>query len=447
MELWQPVPNSLFHDVGVSVEASNKGNVRADNVMLVKHAVSEGPGGGRYSSVRLKSKSYYVHHLVYFAFNPDKVGTGRIGFVPIIESMIENGLYRCYLEDLVFEQFATSNKKDATCVPILNQNHPIYGHYVTGEWSQLKAWVNKKLVEFPNYTICINNTNVPPCFIRGPRKMLSFGEIDPQVVICSKEFGKLKISVPKLMLASTFSTIPCNTTLDHIDQDYKNNHINNLQWLSLSDNSKKNVAYQQEQGIRKNGKSITLVTNDGNEINFVSGRLAAEYVFNTTPGITSDIKKIEEYIRRARKNPSHKVFGYNVKSEDLEDRIIDEVWTKYTVGDYTYEVSDHGAFKTLQGKRSKGTNIRGKKYRQVGLLYEKGSLKQKKMYIHHLVWKAFHGDVPEGFEVLHDDNAPLDEGCYYRNYLLDLRLGTRRENMKEHVKAKKERLATTQKLT
>lgn len=49
--------------------------------------------------------------------------------------------------------------------------------------------------------------------------------------------------------------------------------------------------------------------------------------------------------------------------------------------------------------------------------------KSKAEYVHRLVWKAFNGEIPEGYEIDHDDNVKS------HNWLSNLNLKTRKENM------------------
>ena len=58
-----------------------------------------------------------------------------------------------------------------------------------------------------------------------------------------------------------------------------------------------------------------------------------------------------------------------------------------------------------------------------------------KMYVHRAVWTAFNGPVPSGMDIMIDNNAPLTDEGYYRNWLCDLSIGTRSENMRSTAAA------------
>lgn len=55
--------------------------------------------------------------------------------------------------------------------------------------------------------------------------------------------------------------------------------------------------------------------------------------------------------------------------------------------------------------------------------------KQKSQKVHHLVWRAFNGEVPSGKVIMHINDTPTD------NRLCNLKLGTQIENMQDcHTK-------------
>ena len=64
-----------------------------------------------------------------------------------------------------------------------------------------------------------------------------------------------------------------------------------------------------------------------------------------------------------------------------------------------------------------------------GSKYSCVSFKNSQKYIHKLVWETWVGAIPDGMDIMHDDTAPLQEDNSYRNWLCDLSIGTRVENM------------------
>lgn len=118
---------------------------------------------------------------------------------------------------------------------------------------------------------------------------------------------------------------------------------------------------------------------------------------------------------------SENLRAYGFKVSEVIDEYDNEKWTKF----HTYQVSDKGRVKNKYGLILRGCSVRGKKYSSVLLTINE---KEQRLYFHQIVWMAFNGDIPDGLEILHDDSAPLLNGVY-RNWLIDLSLGTRSENM------------------
>ena len=54
--------------------------------------------------------------------------------------------------------------------------------------------------------------------------------------------------------------------------------------------------------------------------------------------------------------------------------------------------------------------------------------KTKAEYVHRLVWQAFNGTIPEGYEIDHEDEDKSNNALY------NLNLKTRKENMKKALK-------------
>lgn len=82
-------------------------------------------------------------------------------------------------------------------------------------------------------------------------------------------FGKLTIALHKI-IASTFiiNDDPINKTqIDHIDNNKKNNHKNNLKWISGSDNVKKAVKIGRKDG-RSGCVPIKVIFPDGTTKNY-----------------------------------------------------------------------------------------------------------------------------------------------------------------------------------
>ena len=97
---------------------------------------------------------------------------------------------------------------------------------------------------------------------------------------------------------------------------------------------------------------------------------------------------------------------------------MNEIWSQFR--DFNYMVSTLGRVKNSSGKIIKD-NPKNKhsKYRRIHL-----SKNGKKFYffVHRLVWEAFNGPIPEGYQVNHIDENPEN------NCLSNLNLLTPKEN-------------------
>jgi len=175
--------------------------------------------------------------------------------------------------------------------------------------------------------------------------------------------------VSHVMLISAFPNYKPERTVDHVDNVHKNMNIMNLQWLDMSANSGK----------------------------------------------------------RAQFKPKDEAFTVKIPN--------DEIWKDFTLdgGKTTFKISNYARIQKPSGTITIGTKNRSKKYRAVALHYrDDDNVRQDvRFYVHRLIWEAFNGPIPEDKEILHDDSAPLHEDGSYRNWLRDLSVGTRKENMQQ----------------
>jgi hypothetical protein len=279
------------------------------------------------------------------------------------------------------------NAKLYSSVPTneIKAEHPRYGEYCFGKWYDVYGHLYFKntkehfIHKFAEYEICIINDAITSCIIRNKKRQhkwlkVSNDDQDPMISL-SYDKKSYKFMLSHVILASVFSHNNINETVDHINDDSKDNHIDNLQWLSYSDNAKKGRQKQLDNGI-------------------------------------------------VQKHNIESVVNYP-----------NEVWRR--VNSFT-EVSNYARIKRRDKDIVYGHVVRGKKYRQATVKFEIDGLPHvsRKYYVHQIVWTAFNGVVPEDKIILHDDTVPLVDGTY-RNWLCDLRLGTRTENNIEHNEQKR----------
>jgi hypothetical protein len=325
--------------------------------------------------------------------------------------------------------------------------HPEYGAIELNVWKPVYAHRTCKkskiseIVIQPNYEIMFNINKELPFIIRNKKTK--------NYINCWFEYYNLchnKINIgyhqTHIALASAFPTITPKYTIDHINEDHTDNRITNLIWMEQSENSrkgqKKSVKNSNENGGRK-GKYVIMKKPDPNNKKnrnksitiglFRSIDKCATFIINNViqKDIKPKIKTVSAKIRRAIENPSYT--AYNYYYDAFEIQIENEEWKQHPKYP-AYQFSTHGRFRNSQGIIGQQINIRnGAKYKQV-------SINDSKQYIHKLVWETWYGEIPEGMDIMHDDDAPLCEDGLYRNWLCDLSIGTRSENMRSFHKSK-----------
>jgi len=239
-----------------------------------------------------------------------------------------------------------------------------------------------------------------------------------------------------IAVASAFPDIPPLETIDHIDNDPTNNTITNLMWLDRTTNSRKGQIKSVENINKNGGKNGRFIlmkqppqdNKNNREASITIGLFknmdkCAHFIIDKI--IQKDekpqLKTVAAKISRAISIPQYKAYGFYF--DDYEIKIDNEEWKFHPI--YTkYAISTHGRCKNSHGIISYEDKCRnGQKYSRV-------SIEKTHKYIHRLVWETFIGEIPEGLDIMHDDSAPLYEDGSYRNWLIDLSLGTRSENMK-----------------
>lgn len=305
-----------------------------------------------------------------------------------------------------------------------DQWYPVYGHRKNHGIEKLEKYEIKFFDD-------INN----PYIIKG----IKAPDLKPS------PFGTLSLSINNkiityqehhIILASAFPNQEPNETVDHINNNPKDNRIINLQWMSWSDNARKGqqkAVENSKQNGGRHGRPIQILKDNQvvgmfRSIEKLSRFIVENWTYfrkraDAEPPMT---KTISSKITRALKNESQRPYGLQCRL--IESSIIEnEIWE--SISDSKCQASSHGRIKGAYNKLLESIQNRcGSKYSSVYINIKSVS---KRNYVHRLVWEAFNGPIPDGLEILHDDEAPLNPDGSYRNHLEDLRLGTRSENMAE----------------
>ena len=318
----------------------------------------------------------------------------------------------------------------------------LYGEVRYDEWYQLyghrNSRNNNKVEELCGYEIMFHDNKDKPYTISGIRSS------DLKSKYEYSNIGFDKFADTHLMLASAFPHIEPDETVDHMNDDPTDNRITNLRWMSRRENSIKGQAksvHNAKLNGGRNGRWIDMFkTIDSMESKigcFKSVDTAAKFIIAHWPSFRKrcdqqapGLKTVAAKIRRSLQDGHEKHKPYGVKFRDIPAETIEgETWVNVPhrlypdQQDGTYKVSSKGRFKGPCGIAQQVKNRNGSKYMSIQM--------GKRHYVHRVVWESFHGPLPDGYEILHDDTAPLNPDGSYRNHLEDLRLGTRSENMRE----------------
>lgn len=324
--------------------------------------------------------------------------------------------------------------------------HPKYGKVTFREWKPLYYHKTSKKtgeIEFgrnPKYEIMFMDNKELPYIIRNKKLGNIVNSYKGQYTLSNNKKERHTYQEIHLALASAFPSVTPKKTVDHIDNNHKNNHIFNLMWMSLSENSKKG----QKKSVKsasinggRNGKFIVMKKPIANAEKsrkntesigtFKSIEKCSRYIIENV--IDKDKKPkqktVASKIRRSINSYKNTAYGYYF--DKVVFHIADEEWKQHPFNKKC-SVSTHGRVKNAHGDISQQKKMRyGGKYKQVGF-------NKSNTYVHKLVWETWVGKIPKHLDIMHDDTAPLNPDGTYRNWLCDLSLGTRSENMKSFHK-------------
>ena len=320
-----------------------------------------------------------------------------------------------------------------------------YGVIELNEWFPLYVHNNKfnngKNTKVENYKIKFLDDD-KGCQISGPLSdhlLVSNGYVSVSV----SANVNTHFSITHCMLASAFPNIEPKYSVDHISEVHTNSRLSNLQWMSLSDNSRKGQAATVEktnQNGGRNGKWVKMYRRfedkDDVEIGlFRSIDNAAKTIIRNWDKFkekeTDDepqVKTVSSKIRRSFGENNQFPYECCFEKVKIKDN-DDEIWK--TVPHYLYPDQDEGIYEVSSRSHFRGPCgyqyprlIRDTKYKLVYM--------NKNHLLHRVIYQTFKGKIPENYDLTNDDTAPLESDGSYRNWLEDLGIAIRSDNMKEH---------------
>lgn len=311
-----------------------------------------------------------------------------------------------------------------TAEPIQTKQHPKYGEIYFNTWLPMYT-ANRsthKAVPRSGYGAMLRDSAEFPMYVINPS-----GNI---------YMPKNRHNLIHDMLATAFPNVPVGETIDHMDNQWWNDVVTNLQWLSKSENSARAHEAVQHHVIGRPVVAFNKVT--GEDLAFfptiaAAGRGVAESIYNNT-GEVVDAVTAESRVRNCIDGARDKAYGchwrlWTEKLEDLEGevwRIVEETPAD-CVEPVQFCVSNKGRFKSTWGTPHYGTKNRycATRMFKVGYINQDGKAKNLTAYATRLIYKAFVGEIPEGHLVWVDRSAPRLPNGAYRTFVEDLRTAPR----------------------
>lgn len=439
-------------DTKYIIEASNNGQIKIDTKLITGGKGSKGKYGF-YKIFKLNDKTLYFHRIIYLAFHPEdsiKIKEGARIIMKDNPSIVINEFYRNYPDDMLIDPWFTIKPQINDTYDINDIIHNDYGIIKSNTWMPLHYKNdNDEIIKTDNYLIKFYDDIEHPFDIINIQKDEVIRTFNAMITFSHNDIQKKMLT--HVLLSSAFPKEVPNETVDHINDNPDDNRISNLRWLSQTDNSKKGQKKSAESKIKNGGakgRKVIMCNSEMIELkDFINIRVAAEYLIDNDNRITGTVKTVETKIRRAIKD-NIRAYDYYWTEPD-EKQIEGEIWKDipdfYNIEKYngnTYQISSFGRVRSKHKLLLNPVQNRDNpKYTTVSLAIDKNNA--KRYYIHRLVWETFNGQIPEGFEVLHNDHAPLLENGSYRNWLVDLSLGTRKQNMQDYYDAKHSKLKST----
>jgi hypothetical protein len=292
--------------------------------------------------------------------------------------------------------------------------HPKYGEYME-RWAPIPG--------FDMYEVDVNSR------VRNKKNGRIFVvKSKPQIKLRrdGKDHQKLTYH---LTLMAHFPDVPPLYTVDHIDENNQNHHIENLQWLTRAQNTAKSNKLRPRAAKKVTSKPVLQYELDGTFVQEWPSLIEIERQTGFSCGnisrcIRGEFPRMYGFKWRLKKregstNLPEEKWGTNDKiREMLESKGMTSNASKKV------KVSNMGRVWNARGRKTYGTKKGREKYREY-----------TGWNVHQLVWAVWGDREPAENEfILHDDSQPLDSDGCCSNAIAHLRLGTQSENIIESHK-------------
>lgn len=237
-----------------------------------------------------------------------------------------------------------------------------------------------------------------------------------------------------LTLATFFPNVPRNNLdVDHIDENHDNHYINNLQWLSRSENSRKSSKLRPN---KSNGparsKSVEQYSADGVFICTFKSVMEAEQKTGISNGNIA--RSARSHIKAGGFQWKYAATLYDIpeiwaSNDELKNMLRQKGLSERAV--QKIKVSNLGRILTAQNSITKGAKDHTSCYR---VFHD--------FQVHRLVWTVWGDGRPapqsgDSLKILHDDTIEKDQDGCVSNAIEHLSLGTQSENLSQYHQNKK----------
>lgn len=239
-----------------------------------------------------------------------------------------------------------------------------------------------------------------------------------RVYVCLNKNSKTHTLLLARIIALTFLTNPLNLPeVNHIDGNYYNNKLNNLEWSSRLDNQR----HAKENGLLKLSDTRRIIQQFNLNNEFI-----AEYksIVDAAKSIGIHKSAIDAVLSGKRKLCKNFIWRY--KEYEI---IVNEIW-KYIIIENIktdYKISNYGRVLNPHGKLLKGKLINGN-YIRIYISYNKNNIILKERFrLHYLVAITFIPNPENKSKIDHIDTNPKN------NKVDNLRWCTDKENMNNEI--------------
>jgi hypothetical protein len=314
--------------------------------------------------------------------------------------------------------------------------HPVYGGALETGFRPIPG--------YPRYTI---NEH---CHVMGPRGEILKHDKNYRVML-HKDKAYEKKTIYRLSLLAFYPNIPPLDSVDHIDGNYHNNHIINLQWMTLKDNIRKSKIGVPNTNGPTQSKTIWLLDGrEGARVTRYKNRQSAAIGVKAVSGLVVDQGLISHSARSGGRLAAKGYFFMYEEQPDLPgeewrtsatlDRVLNQVDKP---DDKKVKVSSFGRIRNANGIKKRGSKAK----RASSGVYRKTKVNGVLYADHQLIFMGWNDKSAPGPDerdvngnrlvICHDDAAPKDESNCYRNWPIDLKIGTQKENMQSYHEEKR----------